>query len=136
MNRTIEMDSHKFGLLGAGIAGAACLFELIRSLASRATLGGWSPGLSRVASVIFVVLFAVTAVGLALHRRFGWGVGVAAFVVSLGYGGIVAAGGAGHGHHRWAVVYFLFGGALFGALTKSLPYFRAAEPRGLGFARG
>jgi hypothetical protein len=119
------MNPRTYGLGGAAIAGLMSCAELIRSLAVRSNLIGWSKLISGLGAAIFVSVLLMTAVGLALHKRFGWGFGVFGVLAGLGYGVMITAGGAGHTHAMWGGLYFAGGGALLYCLARSLPYYRA-----------
>lgn len=118
------MDTRKFGLLGAGVAAALAVGELVRSLVMHHALVGWSPGLTWLGSMAFIAAMGVTAIGLLLHRAFGWGVGVLGVIVALGFGVMITAGGTGHTHAMWGGLYLVGGISLLACLAKSLAYYR------------
>jgi hypothetical protein len=105
--------------VGGGIAAALAGFELLRLALSGGRLGGLAPWLVILWGLTVFVVLALTAVGLALQKQFGWIAGAFAIVVSLSHGVILQAVGV------WYGVPFLLGAApLFYCLAKSLPAFR------------
>ena len=128
------MDARKFGLLGAGVAAVLAVSELVRAMVLRHALVGWSPGTSFLGTLVFVSVLGVAAVGLALHKTFGWGVGVLGSLVALAFGVMVTAGGGGRTHAMWGGLYLLGALVLIGCLAKSLAYYRRPFGRAVALA--
>ena len=114
------MPMRSYILLAAAVAAGLGAFELLRLVVNDGRTAGHTLVSSLIGGLAFVALNAVTAVGLALQRRFGWGVGVAAAVISFAHGVVVRAGGS------WAGVAYMVGGAvMLACLAKALAPFRS-----------
>jgi hypothetical protein len=115
-------DERKYDLVAAAVAAGAAGFELVRTVAA-----GGTPGHTTLSAVIGATLFcsmlAVSGIGLALHRRFGWAFGVAGMLSLLAHGIIIRAGGNVIGG-----VYIALGLVMFYCLARSLQYYRDLAP--------
>lgn len=114
----------RIGRIGGVLAGLLAVGELVRVLVTRRPLFGWGAFLSHLGAIAFVGLLAVSAVGLLLHRRFGWAFGVFGALVGVAYGVMITAGGAGHTHAMWGAVYLFGAVALLACLAKSFAVYR------------
>jgi hypothetical protein len=113
----------KYDLFAAALAGGAAGFELVRLVITGGTPGHTTFS-AMVGGLAFVAILGVSAIGLALHRPFGWAFGTVGLIALLSHGIIVRAGGS------WAGAgYMLVGIAFFYCLARSLQFYRRAEPR-------
>ena len=112
-----------YGLAAAGAAATASAFELVRVLASGGVARGQTSAWSIAEAAMFSGVLALTALGLALHRQFGWIAGTWSVVIALSYGVVLRAAG-----NTIGILYILLGPVLLALLVKSLPYYRTEVP--------
>jgi uncharacterized membrane protein len=113
----------KYDLVAAALAGGAAGFELVRVVLAGGTEGHTTLS-AAVGSLVFVAVLGISAVGLALHRRFGWAFGTVALIAFFAHGIIVRASGSWFG-----AAYVVLGAVFFYCLARSLQFYRSAEPR-------
>jgi hypothetical protein len=111
-----------YDFAAAGLAASLSGFELIRMVASHGTSAGHTVLSVVVGGVVFCSVLLIAAVGLALHRRFGWIAGVLAIIAAMSHGIIVRSGG-----NRVGVLYILGGAAMMALIIKSTHWYRTDE---------
>lgn len=115
-------EPRSYNRLAAIVAGGLALFQLVRLLMAGGVTQGHSKLSTLVGGLLVALLLGVAAVGLALHRRFGWLFGVVGMVVAAAHGIVIRVGGSAVG------IAFLIGAAvLFPLIVKSLRFYRT-EP--------
>jgi hypothetical protein len=132
------MAERTHGLVGAGIAAGAAGFELVRLIVG-GSVGGLDVGATIVSSAVFIAVLAATAIGFAMHRRFGWTCGVFGTLALLGYGIVLQAASNHQGHvqNGLGLAYMILGLAMAATLPRSLPWYReqpTVRRRGVGHA--
>jgi hypothetical protein len=98
-------------LLAAGLS----VFEIVRMIVSGGITGGHNMLSTLIGGVIFSAVLGAAAIGLTLHRRFGWLFGVFGVIVASAHGIVIRAAGAHIG-----ILYMLSAFVLLGLIVKSL----------------
>jgi hypothetical protein len=127
----MRTDARLFDFAAGGLAVALVICEVIRLVAIRGVTGHFTMLMSVLGGVAFIVILLAAAVGLFLHRRVGWLLGVFGMIVTASHGVIVRVGGSHVG-----IVYVLAAPVLFVLLAKDLYSYRSQEPSGSPPARG
>ncbi len=115
-------SERKYDLVAAAVAAGTAGFELVRIVATGATEGHTMLS-SVIGAVLFVSILSASAIGLSLHRRFGWGFGVAGMLALFAHGVIVRSGGNVVGS-----VYIALGALMLYCLLRSLQFYREPSP--------
>jgi hypothetical protein len=114
-----ERGMRIYGLVAAAAAAVGAIAEIIRLAVEGAPLAPFSALLQAILSTVFIALLAVSALGLAVHRSFGWIGGVVGMLAALTYGSVLEAA-----KHHWGVLYVAVAIVMFVGLVKSLHFFR------------
>jgi hypothetical protein len=112
-----------YDFAAAGLAAGLSGFEVIRMIVSRGTTQGHTMLSAVIGGVTFSAVLLLAAIGLALHRRFGWISGVLAVIAALSHGIVIRSGG-----NRIGVLYMLAGLVMMGLIIKSTHWYRTEQP--------
>ncbi|MDB4934530.1 MAG: hypothetical protein JWP87_1502 [Labilithrix sp.] len=107
------------GLAAAAISALCSGFELVRVIAIGGRERGFATSGSLFMAILFSVVLALAALGLAAHRQLGYVAGVLAAISALSYGVVLRAGGNAIG-----IAYMFAAMAIFALIVRSLPYYR------------
>jgi hypothetical protein len=117
----MQSGSRLYDWIAAAIAAVLSLVELVRIFVFRGGTPGHTTFSTFLGGIIFAVVLALAAVGLAAHRRLGWLLGVFGFLVAVAHGVITRVGGNPAGF-----LYLAGAAALFALLVKDLRFYHPA----------